>query len=266
MSPELFRIAGVPFYAYRTLLALSFVICTLLAVRASKKRTGGVELSPSLGIWAMLGALIGARAFHIVQYGRIADLWRAVLLWEGGLVFYGGLFGGAAAVTLHLRLRKTPFFNAADSVAPYVALGEAITRIGCFMNGCCWGAVCNLPWAVTFPQGSPAYEQQVHDGLITTAAHTALPVHPTQLYMTLGMGAGSLALHTLLMRQPPQGVVFSAYLLLYGLVRFIVELMRGDSARSVGGLTVSGAISLVLVLTGVVALSYAARRTRSTPE
>ena len=262
MSPILFHFFGAPVYAYRTLLAVSFVVCTLLAVRESR-RPGGVELSPSVGIWAMFGSLIGARAFFILQYGRIADLWRALILWEGGLVFYGGLLGGLAAVAIHLRLHKIPLLNAADSMAPYVALGEAITRIGCFCNGCCWGAVCHLPWAVTFPAHSPAFEQQVRDEMLATDAVHALPVHPTQLYMSAGLVVGCFALRALLVRRPPAGVVFFAYLLLYGFLRFIVELLRGDSARSVGGLTVSGGISLALAFAGAAAWVYAMRRSRS---
>lgn len=265
MSPELFRVFGVPIYAYRTLLALSFVVCTLLAVRDSKRRPGGIELSPSIGIWAMFGALIGARTFFILQYGRAIDIWRALLIWEGGLVFYGGLIGGVAAVALHLRLRRTSFLNAADSMAPYVAVGEAVTRVGCFLNGCCWGGVCTLPWGVQFPAGSPAFDQQVQDGMITTAAAHTLPVHPTQLYMTFGLLIAGFALRGLLMRRPPEGVVFFAYLLLYGVLRFVVELLRGDSARSVAGLTVSGGISIGLAIIGATTWVHLTRRSRSTP-
>jgi len=260
VRPELFTIVGATFYAYRTLLATSFVVCTLLAVRESRKRPGGIELSPAIGIWAMLGSLLGARIFFVLQYGEPSELWRALLVWEGGLVFYGGLIGGLAAAAIHLALRGTPFLNAADSVAPYLALGEAITRVGCFLNGCCWGTMCTWPWAVTFPPHSPAFSQQVHDGLLSPEASHALPVHPTQLYMTCGLVLVCLVLKGVLVRRPPAGVVFFGYLLLYGLLRFLVELVRGDSAHSVGGITVSGAVSLTLLLFGAVACIYAARK------
>lgn len=266
MRPELFELYGVPVYAYRTLLAIAFVVCTLLAVRESRLRPGGVELSPALGIWAMFGALIGAHGFYIAQYGSVFDLWRAVFVWEGGLVFYGGLLGGLVAAGVYLALRRVPFLNGADSAAPYLALGEAITRIGCFLNGCCWGDVSTLPWAVMFPRHSPAFDAQVFAGSLAPGAAQSLPVHPTQLYMTLGLVVICLVLKRALVRPRPSGVVFFGYIFLYGMLRFLVELVRGDSARSVGGLTVSGAISAVFVAVGFAACAYLRRRPRSSPE
>jgi phosphatidylglycerol:prolipoprotein diacylglycerol transferase len=266
MRPELFQIFGVPVYAYRTLLAFSFVACTLLAVRESRTRPGGVELSPLVGIWAMFGALIGAHGFYILQYGSVFDLWRAFFVWEGGLVFYGGLIGGVAAAGSHLALRKVPYLNGADSAAPYVALGEAITRVGCFLNGCCFGEVCQLPWAVTFPAHGPAFDAQVGAGQLAQGAPHALPVHPTQLYMTFGLIAICLLLKSALVRPRPAGMVFFGYVFLYGLLRFLVEMVRGDSARSVWGLTVSGAISAAFVAVGIAAFAYFLRRPRSLPE
>lgn len=266
MRPELFDLVGVPIYAYRTLLAIAFVVCTLLAVRESRLRPGGVELSPALGVWAMFGALIGARGFFIAQYGSVFELWRAVLVWEGGLAFYGGLLGGLAASGVYLAMRRIPFLNGADSAAPYLALGEAITRIGCLLNGCCWGDISMLPWAIVFPRHSPAFEAQVSAGSLAPEAAQSLPVHPTQVYMTLGLVVICLMLKRALVRPRPTGVVFFGYIFLYGVLRFLVELVRGDSARSVWGLTVSGAISAVLVVLGLAACAYLQRRPRSLSE
>lgn len=266
MRPVLFEIYGVPFFAYRTLLAVAFVVCTLLTVRASRTRPGGIEVSPMLGIWAMFGSLVGAHGFFIVQYGDIRDVWRAFFVWEGGLVFYGGLFGGLLATALYLKIHKVPFLNAADSAGPYLAIGEAIARIGCLLNGCCWGAVCNLPWAITFPADSPAFAQHVADHkLAHTAAHS-LPVHPTQIYMVIGLLIIAGALHRALFRERPAGLIFFGYVFLYGVLRFLVELVRGDSARSVLGLTVSGAISAAFVVLGIAACAYIVRKSRSVSE
>ncbi|MBM3290218.1 MAG: prolipoprotein diacylglyceryl transferase [Candidatus Hydrogenedentes bacterium] len=266
MSPELFSVFGVPVYAYRTMLAIAFVVCTLLTVRASRTRAGGREVSPIIGIWAMFGSLVGAHAFFIVQYGDPRDVWRAVFVWEGGLVFYGGLIGGVLAAWSYLAWVKVPFLNAADSAAPYLALGEAIARVGCLLNGCCWGAACHLPWAIAFPKFSSAFAAQVGAGALDPSAAQSLPVHPTQLYMTIGLVAAAIALGRMLVRRRADGVVFFGYLVLYGLLRFFVEWVRGDSARSVGGLTVSGAISAGLVVLGASACVYALRRPGSVSE
>ncbi len=266
MRPVLFEIYGMPLFAYRTLLAVAFIVCTLLTVRASRTRSGGVEVSPMLGIWAMFGSLAGAHGFFIVQYGDIRDLWRAFFVWEGGLVFYGGLFGGLCATALYLKICKVPFLNAADSAGPYLAVGEAIARIGCLLNGCCWGAVCNLPWAISFPPDSPAFAQHVADhGLARSAAHS-LPVHPTQIYMIIGLLTTGAVLHRALFRERPAGLIFFGYVFLYGVLRFLVELVRGDSARSVLGLTVSGAISAAFMASGIAACAYILRKPRSVSE
>ena len=247
MRPELFQIFGVTFYAYRTLLAVAFVVCTLLAVRESKRRGDTPPLTPTLGIWALLGALLGARIFHTLQYGRPQDWWRALILWDGGLVFYGGLIGGVAAVAVCLRVQGVPFLRAADVMAPYVALGEAITRAGCFLNGCCFGVSCSYPWAVQFPPGSVAYQAHLDRHWITQSDAYSLAIHPTQLYMAGGLLAGFALLKWRLGRKSWDGSVVCDYLLSYGILRFLVEILRGDSARSIAGMTVSQSISVVLV-------------------
>jgi len=247
MRPALFEIFGVSFYSYRVLLAASFVVCTLLAVRASE-RHGSIRLNPALGIWALVGALLGARVFYVLQYERLASVWKALFVWDGGLVFYGGLLGGTLTVAAYWRLRGTPFLQGADVIAPYLALGEAITRIGCFLNGCCYGTPTTAPWAVRFSQGSVAYQAHLDAGLVTPADRYSLACHPTELYMTFGLILVFFALQGRVFRRNWDGAVVCGYLLLYGILRFLAETVRGDSARSVFGMTVSQAISLALVI------------------
>ncbi|MFA6239278.1 MAG: prolipoprotein diacylglyceryl transferase [Candidatus Hydrogenedentales bacterium] len=248
MRPELFTLFGITFFAYRTMLAVAFVVGTLLAARESRRRAGGVELSPMFGVWALVGALAGARMFYVVQYEGVAKLWRAAFLWESGLVFYGGLLGGLVAVSLYLCWNRAPLLASFDLMAPFLALGEAITRVGCFLNGCCFGEPSNLPWAVQFPAQGFAFIAQREAGLINARAAASIPVHPTQLYMTLGLVAVFGVLIYCRRRKSWDGSVFVLYLLLYGCLRFLVEILRGDSVRSVLGVTVSQAISLCLVL------------------
>lgn len=248
MKPELFEFLGIPFYSYRVLLAVSFVLCTLLSVRASERHPDGVRLVPAMGIWALCGALLGARVFYVLQYRTPSEYWSALVVWEGGLVFYGGLLGGATAVAIHWRARGTPFLKGADVVAPYLALGEAITRIGCFLNGCCYGYVTDLPWGLHFPPGSVAYQAQLDAGLVTTADSHSRACHPTQLYMA----AGLILVFGVLLRKSRRpswnGATVCGYLLLYGILRFLVEYLRGDGARSILGMTVSQTISLLLAV------------------
>ncbi|MCC6696550.1 MAG: prolipoprotein diacylglyceryl transferase [Candidatus Hydrogenedentes bacterium] len=263
MKPDLITVFGLTFHSYRTLLAAAFVICTLLAVRESKRGASAPALSPAIGIWALAGALLGARVFYVLQYEGIRALAQALLVWKGGLVFYGGLAGGALAVAAYCRLRGLRVLPVADIGAPYLALGEAITRIGCFLNGCCYGMACPYPWGVAFPPGSVAYQDHLDaDMLSPNMAHT-VPLHPTQLYMTVGLVAVFVVLKRLLSRKPWGGSVVCAYLLLYGILRFLVEILRGDSVRGVAGLTLSQSISAAMVLAALIALMVQIRRRRA---
>ena len=253
MHPTLLKLFGLDFHAYPAMLALAFLTCTLMTVRNLQHRDPPVEGSSHGGLWVFIGALLGAKAYWILQYSEPRYLWRTVFIWEGGLVFYGGLMGGLLALVAYVKAYNLPFWVVLDAAAPSLALGEAITRVGCFLNGCCWGRPSSVPWAVAFPRHSHPFDQQAADGLITSAASESLPVHPTQLYMTFGL----LLVFALLMlaarKQGPAGQVAALYLLLYGILRFTVESFRADSVYSVAGMTVSQGISLGLALAGVAA-------------
>lgn len=260
MRPILFALWGYSAHAYREMLTLAFVVCTLLAVRASARRDDGFIIPPSVGVFAFLGALFGAKFFYILQYERPSDLWRAVLLWEGGLVFYGGLVGGLIAVCALFRARRVPIMKGLDVIAPYLALGEAIARIGCFFNGCCWGRVSAMPWAVRFPKDSMPYSDQLVRRLIPPDAACSLPVHPTQLYLTGMLFMAFLILRVALRRKRNDGAVVTSYLALYGVMRFIAEAFRDDSARPLLGMSVSQIISVVLFASGLWWLMQLRRR------
>lgn len=251
MRPTLLSFGSLEFHAYASFLSLAFLTCTLLASRDGALLKKPVFVPPQGAIFTLFGALLGARIFHTLQYLSPADLWKSVILWNGGFVFYGGLIGGVVATSIYLYFTKTFDMRIADCVAPYLALGEAITRLGCFSNGCCWGKECDadLPWGVVFPRNtfSGAYKEQLDAGLIDRSAEFPLPVHPTQLYMTAGLVLICLLLRWFLKRSPFTFSVALGYFFCYGILRFTVELFRGDSAESVYGITVSGAISLGLI-------------------
>jgi phosphatidylglycerol:prolipoprotein diacylglycerol transferase len=258
MRPQLFTVFGHVFHAYPVMLAAAFVVSVLLAVREAEKR--GIWLPPAIGLWVFVGALIGAKALFILQYGAWTDLWRALLIWQPGLVYYGGLAGGLAGGLLFAWVFRVPTLMAADVAVPYLALGQGITRIGCFLNGCCWGAASTAPWAMEFPRGCRAYAHYLKEGLIDFSAESTPPLHPTQLYMIGGLILTFAVLKFALSRQRFNGQIGLLYALCYGVLRFVVEFFRGDSARSVYGLTMSQAISLALVIAGLAGLAFAWRK------
>lgn len=265
MRPLLLELGGLKFHAYPSMLALAFLVCTLSAARDGERLAKPVFIPPQGAVWGLLGALFGAKVFWIIQYQEFKNLWRAFLLWEPGLVFYGGLIGGVVGVTTYLYFTDNIDLRIADVLAPYVALGEGITRVGCFLNGCCWGSVCEVPWGVVFPKGSHAHGDHLRDGLISSSAVGSLPVHPTQLYMTAGLVLSFFIMRYCLKRSPFTFAIALQYMFLYGIVRFIVEIYRGDSAYSVYGMTVSQTLSLALFIGSTTAflIVIAIRRRRS---
>jgi phosphatidylglycerol:prolipoprotein diacylglycerol transferase len=143
-----------------------------------------------------------------------------------------------------------------DAIAPALAIGIAFGRVGCFLNGCCYGDLCHLPWAVTFPAESSPWHHQHDLGLIGAAAVRSLPVHPTQLYSALD----GLILFLLLSAYYPfrrrDGEVMALMMVTYPVTRFLIERLRNDEPGMVFGLTVSQAISVVIFAAGLAYWAY----------
>ena len=269
MHPVLLEIGELRFHAYTFFLALGVLVSTLLAARDGARLPNPVYVPTQGAVFALIGALIGTRAWWILQYDHPANLYRAIFFWEGSYVYFGGLLGGIAGAVAYLYATRNMDWRIADVVAPYLALGQAFGRVGCFLNGCCYGSVCEYPWAVTFPEGSHVHRHQINVGIIPPDAAQPLPVHPTQLYSI----AGLLLICFLLRRNLFKGSPFTfaialQYLFLYGILRFTVEAFRGDSPRPLWEMTLSQWVSLGCVV-GAAAiyagLEYRSRRVAETP-
>ncbi|MSP16433.1 MAG: prolipoprotein diacylglyceryl transferase [Myxococcales bacterium] len=171
------------------------------------------------------------------------DCLAPLKFWEGGLAYYGGFLLAAPVGFWYARRQKLGVWRVSDLTAPGIALGLFFGRIGCFLNGCCHGAQCDLPWAVTFPQRSIPHN-----------------VHPAQLYEALG----SLALFVLLYfvvrpRKRRHGEVFAWLLVGYGVLRFVLEFVRADPRGSLFGLSTSQWIGIPLITAGFVLLRWLRR-------
>lgn len=265
MYPVLLNSPDLTIGTYSVLMAIAVVLSTALAVREAERR--GTGLTYGLALCALAGALVGARAFWILQFSHPGQLWRALMIWSPGLVLYGGVAGGMAVAAIGLRRRRVPILPALDAAVPYLALGEGIARIGCFLAGCCWGRPCGLPWAVRFPAGSLAHQHQIEQGLVEASSAIPLPVHPTQLYMMAGLFLVFVLLKVGLARFSFPGFVLTAYLFLYGALRFTVEAFRGDSERVFASMTLSQTISLAVCVlaAGTLAALGMRRRRASVP-
>lgn len=255
MRPRLLSFENLPligdlyFNSYTVFLALAFLIGVLLPVRKNYQLPAPHPITPIGGIWVFVGAMLGAKLYWIIQYDTIGNVWRMIYIWEGGLVFFGGLIGGALGAILYLKLVGAPVRPVGDLVIPYLALAHGVARIGCFLNGCCWGGVTQAPWAVHYPQ-SPyqAYRQHLEAGLITPDALSSAGVHPTQLYSTAGLFLLFFLLRFFYKRPHFTGQILLMYPMGYGLLRFTTEFFRGDSARPFYLFTASQTIALLMFL------------------
>jgi phosphatidylglycerol:prolipoprotein diacylglycerol transferase len=265
MRQVLFRIPGtnVPVYGFGLMVAVAFYAGLMAAVRRSRREGLDPEVVYDMAAWLLVGGLVGARLFYVAEYWgeTVHTVGQVFRVWEGGIVFYGSVIGAAVGFVLFRAVRAFPVLATLDALAPGVALGVAVGRVGCFLNGCCYGRVCGVPWlAVRFPKGSPPWLAERAQGTIPPDALTSLPLHPTQLYSALD----GLVLFALLSAYYPlrrrDGEVVGLLWLAYPVTRFLVENLRDDERALVSGFTVAQVVSLILFALGLVFWSSLMRR------
>ncbi len=251
MYPDLLKLGPLTLHAYGTMLALSFLFGVLLARRRAS--AAGVEQRDVMDLFQILviSAIVGSRilfvVFHLDAYeGRWLHMFY---LWEGGLTLYGGILLCFLSAALFLRRRKVPFLRMTDVMAPSLGLGILLTRIGCFLNGCCYGLPTEHPFGLCFPAGSEAANQALRLAGPHAAHGDCVPMHPAQLYSALGGLTILLVLILLERRRPYEGFTFANFLFLYGLHRFSVDQFRYyEEVMTVGGLSVNQWLSIGFLL------------------
>jgi phosphatidylglycerol:prolipoprotein diacylglycerol transferase len=219
MHPILFQLGPLTLRTYGALIALAFLAALRLAKWAAQLRGIPEKFLMDLAILLVFSGLFGARLFYVLlswPYYSV-HLLESLKVWEGGLVFYGGFITAAIVGYVYARLHSVSVGMIADCLAPALAIGQSIGRWGCFFAGCCFGKPTSLPWAVHFKD--PASLAPLDIGL-----------HPVQIYEAFGNLAIAFIVWKRLLHkpEPPRGQVFWLYVLLYGVLRFGMEMMRGD--------------------------------------
>lgn len=255
MLPVLFHIGPIPVYSFGLMVTLGFAAGLWLAYRLAKSSGLPAEGLVDAAAWILVASILGARLlFVLLNWHDFVGRWGEVLkTWQGGMSFHGGLAGGVLAGAIFAWRRRLPFWAMADAVAPGLALGYAIGRIGCLLNGCCYGGPTSLPWGMVF--------RDAEHGTLTP------PSHPVQLYATLINLAICAFLVYLYRRKTATGQVLLAYLALYSLYRFAVESLRkGYTAHELAfGLTQAQVASLVVLALSAAALAVLSRHARKRP-
>jgi phosphatidylglycerol---prolipoprotein diacylglyceryl transferase len=252
MHPILIKIGNITIYTYGLFVAIGFLTALGLAQKEARRLGEDPGLIVDLGFYMLIAAIIGARVFFLIVNPEVVleNPLAAFQIWKGGLVFYGGFIAAVITAIVFVRGKKLRFMRVADIFSPGLSAGHAIGRIGCFFAGCCYGRECELPWAVVFK-----------DPL--SLAPTGVHLHPTQLYSV----AADLMVFGLLWffrkRTTRQGQLFWLYVLLYGIIRTILELFRGDPRGFIwGGPSVAQVIGIALACVAAVALLRLWKQTR----
>ena len=266
MFPDLIDVGFIHLKTYGACMALGFLLCWKLVERLSGRR----DLSDLL-VSLMIAGVVGSRAAYVIEHWErefAANPGEIVAVWNGGLMFYGGLVLAIIVFIGWCVVRRERAFELADLLATVIPLGHAFGRIGCFFYGCCYGRVSESALAVRFPRFSPAWQEQFAAGAIPSSAACSLPVLPTQLFEA----AGLLVLFAVLLFRWRRTAAASSpscnlpfYLMGYSVVRFGVECLRGDPRAAVGVFSISQAISLGLFAGGLLILGLRRRRGASGP-
>jgi phosphatidylglycerol---prolipoprotein diacylglyceryl transferase len=258
MRSILFHLGSIPVRAYGFMIVVGFALGLWRATKVSARYKINHERVMDAALLALLAGIVGARVLYLflqVPQEGWAVFSQILRVWEGGLSFHGGLIAAIAVVALYTRAKKIPFLTMADLLAPSLAIGYAFARIGCFLNGCCYGRPTDLPWGVCFVDP-------------VTHVRTA-PSHPAQLYAF----AASLLIFAILTRieklNRTAGFVFFSYVVLYSIYRFLIEFIRKGVTAEVWflGLTQAQVISLAAILIfGIVLLIQSKHVPKQTAE
>jgi len=247
MHPVLFKIFSFPIHAYGFMLALSFLLGIWIASVRAKRAGLDPTVIADMGFWVILSAIVGARAYYVFLHFEefrgdlisIVNPFHGGLVGIGGLVMYGGFIGAILASAFYFYKKKHHFLPYADAAAPSFGLGVALTRIGCFLNGCCYGSGA-AHGGVTFPMSSAA-------GLYQHEIHAAAGLYPSQLYESAGGLLIVLAVLLVERKKFFQGFLFYSAGLLYAVLRFIVDFSRFYGANErLGGLSHNQIVCIIL--------------------
>lgn len=228
MYPELFSIGSVTIYTYGVLVALGFFVGMQYIVKNSKNLLEKQQVYDFL-FYVIVSGIIGARLFYIFincSY-YIQNPFEIIQLWKGGLVYYGGFIFVLLFAFLYCRKKKIEMLALADVFAPALALGHFFGRIGCFFSGCCYGKNTDCFFAISHK-------------------------HPTQLYEAFGNLVIFFVLNKVLKTSHKKGYVFALYMLLYSVLRFVVEIFRADDRGFfLFGLSPAQNISIIMFVIAV---------------
>ena len=251
MHPIAFYFGSLPVRWYGVMMACAFLAGLWTATRRARLANVHGDVIADVTMWLLAGSIIGARFVYVTTYWKQefagGPFSEVFMIQHGGLVYYGGLIGAMISAFGYLYWKKLPVWKIADILAPSIALGSVFGRIGCLLNGCCYGRACDLPWAIHFPA-----DHETHGA----------GVHPTEIYDALLNLILYVFLAWLFRRKKFDGQIFATYLIIYAVFRSIAEYFRGDypADHVHAGLTSAQLVSVPIFVTGIILALILSRR------
>lgn len=240
MHPVICKIGPFTIYAYGLMLAIAFLVGSMLARFQAKKENISPDIIFNFLFIAFICGIIGARILYIIENLRLylKEPVEMIMLQHGGLSWFGGLISGVTLSILYLKKKNLSIYKTFDLIVPFLALAQAIGRIGCLLNGCCYGKVSGF--GIYFP---------LHKSALI----------PTQAYSSLILILIFVILRFLQGKPHKQGEIFYSYLLLYSLKRFFIEFWRADNELIFFGLTLFQIMSVIVFCIAVIKLIFIKR-------
>ena len=245
MEPIFLNIGSLCIRWYGVMAALGFIAGMALIQINRKFAKLTADQVCNIVMLGMISGVLGARIFYVVQNWSYYRLHPAAIIRidQGGLVFYGGFILAFILIVIYLRkFCRADVIRTLDVMAPALAAAHSLGRIGCFLNGCCYGKPAQIFWAAAYPAGSEPYQK-----------YGNLPLHPVQIYEAL-LNIALAGVLFYLVRKSRRGIPMSVYLLCYGLLRFVDEFFRGDHSDFVQGFTPAQVIGFGMIPAGLILL------------
>lgn len=266
MHPDL--IPGLPIKTYGFCMALGFLAAWQVLSWLCRRTGRAAEPLSNLLMLMLFSGIVGARLEYVREFWDrefASDPLAVFKLWQGGLVFYGGLILAIAVFFVWCRVRRERVAPVADLFVTVIPLAHAFGRVGCLFFGCCYGRVSAGACAVAFPRRSPAWVAQVERGLIPETAQASLPVLPTQLFEAAAVLCLFAALLFVYLRnwKARPGLATGCYLLGYACIRFGIEFLRDDLRQRVGSLSIGQVVSIGLFALGFTFILVSVLRSRA---
>ncbi len=249
IDPVILRLGQFEFRWYSLLIIVAIVVAVMITVSRAKKR-GIMPHQIYYGVpWAVLGGVVGARLFYVIDHGEHYLSNPTQVLGGGGAAVYGALAGGIIAAMIYARMSHIPVGRAADSLAPGLLVGQIIGRIGCIINGDVWGRVTGLPWAFTYNHPSAMLPREL----------LGQSTHPYPVYEMLWNAIVLVVIWQLDRRLKKDWMLFLSYLALYSVGRFVLMFVR-EQRTWFWGLQQTQVVALFVLVAALPAMIHLARR------